>query len=103
MSMVSWWKMLSTRTFFFCRTVHVCVTRLLCIDLIVVVIMPASAMVTLASLKVTFPMMFELKNPTTSQKTHVGVLEFSAEEVRKYIYFVFSRLVLSFWHLSRLG
>jgi ubiquitin fusion degradation protein 1 len=51
------------------------------------ILLPPSALDTLARMNVDFPMLFELTNETMGKKTHCGVLEFSAEEGRCYIPF----------------
>jgi len=44
------------------------------------IVLPPSALDHLARLNISYPMMFEVTNPRTQQKTHCGVLEFIAEE-----------------------
>jgi len=44
------------------------------------IILPPSALDHLARLNITYPMLFEVTNPKTQQRTHCGVLEFIAEE-----------------------
>ncbi|XP_024544692.1 ubiquitin recognition factor in ER-associated degradation protein 1 isoform X1 [Selaginella moellendorffii] len=44
------------------------------------VIMPPSALDRLASLRIDYPMLFEVHNPSTSRTSHCGVLEFVADE-----------------------
>lgn len=44
------------------------------------IILPPSALDHLARLNITYPMLFEVTNPKTRQRTHCGVLEFIAEE-----------------------
>jgi ubiquitin fusion degradation protein 1 len=51
------------------------------------ILLPPSALDSLARMQVEYPMLFELKNPVTGKRTHCGVLEFSAEEGRCYIPF----------------
>jgi len=58
------------------------------------IVLPPSALDNLAAMKVTYPMMFELTNPRTSQKTHCGVMEFSSEEGVAY---------LPYWMMANLG
>lgn len=43
-------------------------------------LLPASALETLSRLDVQYPMMFRATNPATEQQTHIGVMEFSANE-----------------------
>lgn len=38
-----------------------------------------------ARLKISYPMMFQVRNPTTGSFTHVGVMEFTAEEGKAYM------------------
>ena len=49
------------------------------------IILPISALTRLTMLEVTMPMVFKVVNPETSQFTHCGVLEFSADENRCYM------------------
>lgn len=49
------------------------------------ILLPPAALDHLARLAVTYPMMFEIKNPLTQQLTHCGVMEFSAEEGKCYV------------------
>ena len=51
------------------------------------ILLPASALETLARLNVEYPMLFEISadNAVGGMKTHCGVLEFSAEEGRCYL------------------
>lgn len=51
------------------------------------ILLPPSALDTLARMSVEYPMLFELTNPSLGKRTHCGVLEFSAEEGRCYIPF----------------
>jgi ubiquitin fusion degradation protein 1 len=51
------------------------------------ILLPPSALDTLARMNVEYPMLFELTNDSTGKKTHCGVLEFSAEEGRCYMPF----------------
>lgn len=51
------------------------------------ILLPPTALDTLANMNVDFPMLFELCNESMGKKTHCGVLEFSAEEGRCYIPF----------------
>lgn len=44
------------------------------------IILPPSALDHLARLNISYPMLFEVTNPKTQQRTHCGVLEFIAEE-----------------------
>jgi len=59
------------------------------------VILPPSALHHLASLKVTYPLVFELSNPRTGKKTHCGVLEFSSNEGECYVpYWIMQNLLI---------
>ncbi|KAF5744591.1 ubiquitin fusion degradation protein 1 [Tripterygium wilfordii] len=49
------------------------------------IIMPPSALDRLASLKIDYPMLFELRNPSAERMTHCGVLEFIADEGLIYL------------------
>ncbi|QSL66062.1 hypothetical protein MERGE_003199 [Pneumocystis wakefieldiae] len=49
------------------------------------VILPPSALNKLSRLNISYPMLFELKNPEKERITHAGVLEFIAEEGRIYL------------------
>lgn len=51
------------------------------------ILLPSSALDTLARLHVEYPMLFSLSNPAKGMTTHCGVLEFSAEEGRCYVPF----------------
>lgn len=44
------------------------------------IILPASALEMLARLRIEYPMLFEISHPTKGNKTHCGVLEFTATE-----------------------
>ncbi|KAJ7964456.1 ubiquitin fusion degradation 1 [Quillaja saponaria] len=44
------------------------------------ILMPASALDHLVLLQIDYPMLFELKNPSTGHVSHCGVLQFTAEE-----------------------
>ncbi|MCO5572064.1 hypothetical protein L7F22_025815 [Adiantum nelumboides] len=60
------------------------------------VIMPPSALDRLASLRIDYPMLFELHNPATSRTSHCGVLEFVAEEGMIYMpYWMMENMLLS--------
>lgn len=58
------------------------------------VILPPSALDTLVSLQIEYPMLFKLDNLATERSTHCGVLEFVAEEGRVY---------LPFWMMQNLA
>lgn len=59
------------------------------------VLLPVSALNKLVHLRVTYPMMFEILNSRTNKKTHVGVMEFSAEEGIAYVpYWIMQQLQL---------
>ena len=50
------------------------------------VVLPASALVRLTKLRVQYPMLFSIsKAKATNRKSHVGVIEFTAEEGRCYV------------------
>lgn len=49
------------------------------------IVLPASALDMLTRLNVTYPMLFELTNTVTEQRTHCGVLEFTASEGNCYV------------------
>jgi len=51
------------------------------------ILLPPSALDTLARMNVDYPMLFELRGFSSDKKTHCGVLEFSAEEGRVYLPF----------------
>ncbi|MCO5599724.1 hypothetical protein L7F22_053829 [Adiantum nelumboides] len=60
------------------------------------VIMPPSALDRLASLRIDYPMLFELHNPQTNRTSHCGVLEFIAEEGMIYMpYWMMENMLLS--------
>eukprot|EP00920_Eleutheroschizon_duboscqi_P034324 GHVT01082495.1.p1 GENE.GHVT01082495.1~~GHVT01082495.1.p1 ORF type:complete len:133 (+),score=3.36 GHVT01082495.1:563-961(+) len=44
------------------------------------ILLPPSALQTLARLHISWPMLFEITNPTHNRHTHSGVLEFICEE-----------------------
>jgi ubiquitin fusion degradation protein 1 len=46
------------------------------------VILPSSALEVLTTMSVQYPMMFRVENPVTGMVTHVGVVEFTADEGR---------------------
>lgn len=49
------------------------------------ILLPPSALDTLARMNVEYPMLFEITNEVIGKKSHCGVLEFSAEEGRCYM------------------
>ncbi|PNX88906.1 ubiquitin fusion degradation protein 1, partial [Trifolium pratense] len=49
------------------------------------IIMPPSALDSLARLEIEYPMLFELRNPSSERTTHCGVLEFTADEGIVYL------------------
>lgn len=51
------------------------------------ILLPPSALDSLSSMNVEYPMKFELTNEAENKRTHCGVLEFSAEEGRCYMPF----------------
>lgn len=51
------------------------------------ILLPPSALDTLARMNVAYPMLFELTNGAIGKRTHCGVLEFTAEEGRCYVPF----------------
>lgn len=56
--------------------------------------MPPSALETLSSLDINFPMLFKLSNNRNKKQTHCGVLEFVADEGKIYIpYWVFINFI----------
>lgn len=60
------------------------------------VFMPPSALDRLASLRIDYPMLFELHNPAASRTSHCGVLEFVAEEGMIYMpYWMMENMLLS--------
>ncbi|CAK9867207.1 unnamed protein product [Sphagnum jensenii] len=59
------------------------------------VVMPPSALDRLASLRIDYPMLFEVHNPSTSRTSHCGVLEFVAEEGMIYMpYWMMQNMLL---------
>jgi ubiquitin fusion degradation protein 1 len=60
------------------------------------IFMPQSALDKLARLQITYPMLFEVTAPSTGMRTHVGVLEFIAEEGCCHIpYFIMQNLCIA--------
>jgi len=58
-------------------------------------ILPQSALDHLARLNISYPMLFEVTNPSTSRRTHAGVQEFIAEEGTCYLpYWLMCNLLL---------
>jgi hypothetical protein len=53
--------------------------------MMVLVIMPPSALDTLTRLNINYPMLFKLSNKKKNRITHCGVLEFIADEDKVYI------------------
>jgi hypothetical protein len=51
------------------------------------ILLPPSALDTLARMNVEYPMLFEIRNDAIGKRTHCGVMEFSAEEGRCYMPF----------------
>ncbi len=49
------------------------------------IVLPPSALQALLSLEVKYPMMFRIANEVTGEYTHVGVMDFDAEERRCFI------------------
>ncbi|GMN24123.1 hypothetical protein TIFTF001_000436 [Ficus carica] len=49
------------------------------------IIMPSSALDRLATLRIDYPMLFELNNPTAGRVSHCGVMEFVADEGFVYL------------------
>lgn len=47
--------------------------------------LPSSALVKLTTLRISYPMLFEIRAPSTNCTTHAGVLEFVAPEGRCYL------------------
>ena len=59
------------------------------------IILPSSALETLARLNISYPMLFELVNERDNRRTHCGVLEFVAEEGTCYFpYWLMQHLLL---------
>ncbi|GJN37500.1 hypothetical protein PR202_gb26467 [Eleusine coracana subsp. coracana] len=58
------------------------------------VVMPPSALDRLSSLEIEFPMKFRIQNPATGRASHIGVLEFVAEE---------GFIHIPAWLMTRLG
>jgi ubiquitin fusion degradation protein 1 len=59
------------------------------------IFLPQSALDKLARLQITYPMLFEVTSTTTGMRTHVGVLEFIAEEGCCHIpYFIMQNLCM---------
>jgi ubiquitin fusion degradation protein 1 len=55
-------------------------SNLLLLHLNFAVIMPLSALDRLGGLNIEYPMLFQIKHPSTERATHCGVLEFVADE-----------------------
>jgi ubiquitin fusion degradation protein 1 len=49
------------------------------------VLLPASALDTLARMQVDYPMLFRIENEELNRRLHCGVLEFTAEEGHCYL------------------
>lgn len=59
------------------------------------ILLPQSALHQLARMNITWPMLFEVRNPSASRMTHSGVLEFVAEEGICYMpYWIMQNLLL---------
>jgi ubiquitin fusion degradation protein 1 len=59
------------------------------------ILLPTSALDSLARLHVEYPMLFEVSNPIEGKRTHCGVLEFSAEEGSCFLpYWMMQNLLL---------
>lgn len=58
------------------------------------IILPESALSALSVMNVAYPMQFEISNAAGTLKTHVGVVEFTAEEGHVFV---------PYWILSKLG
>lgn len=66
------------------------------------IILPQSALDTLARLNISYPMLFEISNQTLSRRTHCGVQEFIAEEGTCYLpYWMMQNLLLNEGDLVR--
>lgn len=66
------------------------------------IILPQSALDHLARLNISYPMLFEITNPSTSRRTHCGVQEFIAEEGTCYLpYWMLCNLLLQEGDLVR--
>ncbi len=60
------------------------------------VILPPSALDRLASLRIDYPMLFQISNPKEKKTSHCGVLEFVADEGHAYIpYWMMQNLLLT--------
>lgn len=58
------------------------------------ILMPPSALDTLARMNVEWPMLFQIRNEASGKSTHVGVLEFTAEEGKCHLpYWVMENLL----------
>jgi len=64
------------------------------ISVLLVVIMPPSALDQLTQLNIEYPMLFKITNRKSDQQTHAGVLEFIADEGKIYIPFWMMRNLL---------
>merc|ERR1719456_1432174 len=59
------------------------------------IILPQSALDHLARLNISYPMLFEMTNPSLESRTHAGVQEFIAEEGTCYLpYWMMCNLLL---------
>ncbi|KAL3696134.1 hypothetical protein R1sor_010210 [Riccia sorocarpa] len=68
-----------------------------------VIIMPPSALDRLASLRIDYPMLFEVHNPQATRTSHCGVLEFVAEEGMIYMpYWMMQNMLLQEGDIVRL-
>merc|ERR1719221_2171082 len=66
------------------------------------IILPSSALDHLARLNISYPMLFEVSNPTAARRTHAGVQEFIAEEGTCYLpHWMMCNLVLQEGDLVR--
>lgn len=66
------------------------------------IILPQSALDHLARLNISYPMLFEITNPSTNRRTHCGVQEFIAEEGTCYLpYWMLCNLLLQEGDLVR--
>ena len=66
------------------------------------VVLPASALDRLSSLRIDYPMLFQISNPKQKKTSHCGVLEFVADEGHAYIpYWMMQNLLLAEGDLVR--
>ena len=68
-----------------------------------IVLLPPSALDTLARLHIDYPMLFRLENEHTTRHTHCGVLEFSAPEGSCYLPYWVRNCFCSFLSFEEMG